>query len=428
MPVKDNFNITMDQLRIGLYIQLDLKWFDHPFSFSNFKIKNEAQIKTLQSLGLKSIRYDPALSDFNPLPQKTQQIQETQVQVAAKPDMSPALAAKLALVERIQLQREAAARIENAFVNTAKTIHSIEKNLFTMPAETVRTARILVDQIIDSLLSAPELAIHVMIGKAGAEEMYYHSLNVTMLSLMMARDIELPQEVVSTLGIGALFHDIGHKEIPSKILMKKDPFNQAERHLFEMHCEYGVGIGQRLGLAPAVLTIIREHHELFDGTGYPSKLKGEAIGLLSRIVVIANHYDELCNPVNINDALTPHEALSTMFAKLRNKFDQKLLQVFIRCLGVYPPGTIVQFSNGVIGMVVTVNTAKPMKPLVLIYDADIPRDEAILVDMACEADANIAKAIRPAQVPREIYNYLSPRKRVNYYFDPSQPGQEQAAR
>ncbi|MDD1621177.1 MAG: DUF3391 domain-containing protein [Methylococcaceae bacterium] len=425
MPMKDNFNITMDQLRIGLYIHLDLKWFEHPFSFSHFKIKNEAQIKTIRSLGLKSIRYDPVLSDFNPLPEKTQQIQQAQEE--AKPDISPVLATKLALVERIQLQREAAARIENAFVNSAKTIHDIEKNLFSMPAENVRKARQLVDQIIDSLLPTPELAIHVMIGKAGAEEMYFHSLNVTMLSLMVGRDIQLPQEVVSTLGMGALFHDIGHKEIPAKILMKKDPLNQAERHLFEMHCQYGVDVGQRLGLTPAVLAIIREHHELFDGTGYPSKLKGEAIGLLSRIVVIANHYDELCNPVNINDALTPHEALSTMFAKLRNKFDQKLLQVFIRCLGVYPPGTIVQFSNGVMGMVVTVNTAKPMKPLVLIYDANIPRDEAILVDMEHEADANIAKAIRPAQVPWEIYNYLSPRKRVSYYFDPSKPGQEQSA-
>lgn len=421
--MQDNFNITMEQLRVGLYIHLDLKWFDHPFSFSHFKIKNEAQLKTLQSLGLKSIRYDPNLSDVKPLPQQTQQ-----TPVATKPDMLPVLATKHALVERIQLQREAAERIENAFVNTAKTIRGIEKSLLTKPSETVRKAGQLVDQIINSLLSAPELAIHVMIGKAGDEEMYFHSLNVTMLSLMMARDIELPQEVVSTLGIGALFHDIGHKEIPSKILMKKDPLNQAERHLFEMHCQYGVGIGQRLGLAPAVLAIIREHHELFDGTGYPSKLKGESIGLLSRIVVIANHYDELCNPMNINDALTPHEALSTMFAKLRNKFDQKLLQVFIRCLGVYPPGTIVQLSNGVIGMVVTVNTAKPMKPLVLIYDADIPRDEAILVDMESEVDVNIAKAIRPAQIPREIYNYLSPRKRVNYYFDPNKPGKEQTAR
>jgi hypothetical protein len=128
--------------------------------------------------------------------------------------------------------------------------------------------------------------------------------------------------------------------------------------------------------------------------------------------------------VNIADALTPNEALSLMFARLRSKFDPKLLQVFIRCLGVYPPGTIVQLSNGVIGMVATVNTARPMKPMVVIYDASIPKADAILVDLERETDLNIAKAIRPAQVPGEVYNYLSPRKRVSYYFDASKSGQE----
>ena len=106
-----------------------------------------------------------------------------------------------------------------------------------------------------------------------------------------------------------------------------------------------------------------------------------------------------------------------MFAKWRNRFDSKLLQVFVRCLGVYPPGTIVQLSNGVIGMVATINTARPMKPMIVAYDASIPKEEAILVDMDGEADVSIAKAIRPVQLPREIYNYLSPRKQISYYFD-----------
>jgi HD-GYP domain-containing protein (c-di-GMP phosphodiesterase class II) len=212
-------------------------------------------------------------------------------------------------------------------------------------------------------------------------------------------------------------HDIGRKELPDKILKKPEALTQAERNFYEMHCQYGVDMGQRLRLAPAALAIIREHHELFDGMGYPAKLKGESINLLSRIVSIANYYDELCNPPALIDAQTPHEALSLMFAKLRSRFDPKLLQVFIRCLGVYPPGTIVQLSNGAIGMVATVNTARPMKPTVMVYDADVPKNEAILLDMDRETEFNIAKAIRPAQVPREVYNYLSPRKRVSYYFN-----------
>lgn len=419
----DNAQVMIEQLRVGMYVVLDLGWLEHPFAFNHFKISSEEQIATIRSLGLKRVRYNPALSDVAPTPPGAPAKTPAPPPPLA-PDLAAALAVKGVRMQWIKAQREAAARIENAFVNSAQTIRDIEKNLFSQPAETLRQATQLVTQIAESILCAPELAIHVMGDKTGGEELYFHALNVTMLSLMMARQIHLPQEVVGALGMGALFHDIGRRDIPSRILRKSEPMTLAERHLYEMHCQYGLEIGRRLQLAPAILSIIKAHHELFDGTGYPERLKGEAIGLLARIVAIANYYDELCNPVNIADALTPNEALSVMFARLRSKFDPTLLQVFIRCLGVYPPGTIVQLSNGVIGMIATVNTAKPMKPMILIYDANIPRQEAILVDLERETHLNIAKPIRPAQVPGEIYNYLSPRKRVSYYFDAGKPGQE----
>ena len=423
MQTPDNLFISMDQLKVGLYVYLDLKWFEHPFAFNHFKIKDEEQINVIRSLGLRKMRYDPARSDLKPPPS---QMEGNSEEKAPEPVLKehPALAAKRARIERIKLQREAAARIETAFIDTAKTIRGVEKNLLTNPEATVDQAKKLIEQIADSILSAPELALHVMGDKIGGEELYFHSLNVTMLSLMMARDIKLTQEGIRFLGMGALFHDVGRREIPAKILMKMEPLTQAERNYFELHCQYGIEVGKKLKFPTPVLAIIREHHELYDGSGYPQKLKGEAIDLLARIVAIANYYDELCNPLNVSHALTPHEALSSMFSKSRAKFDPKLLQVFVRCLGVYPPGTIVQLSNGVIGMVATINTAKPMKPLVVVYDAEIPKEEAILVDMESEADVNIAKAIRPAQLPREIYNYLSPRKQVSYYFDASAPSKD----
>lgn len=422
--MSDNPRVTMDQLRIGIYIFLDLRWFEHPFAFSHFKIKSEDQIKTIRGLNLPSVRYDPALSDSTPPPPGAQPITEAPAKQEIAPFIQQALAAKSAMMARIKVQRESAARIENAFVNTAKTVREVEKNLFSHPAETVKQATQLVAQIADSILCAPELAIHVMGDQTGSEELYFHSLNVTMLAMMIAREIQLPQEVVGALGMGALFHDIGRKEVPARILMKMEPLTQSEQHLYEMHCQYGVEMGRQLHLAPAVLDIIHQHHELFDGSGYPQKLKGESSGLLSRIIALVNHYDKLCNPLNIAHALTPHEALSLMFAKQRKNFDPKLLQVFIHCLGVYPPGTIVQLSNGVIGMIATVNSTRPMKPMIVIYDTNVPKEEAILIDLARETDLNIAKAIRPAQVPGEIYNYLSPRKRVSYYFDATPSGQE----
>ncbi len=415
MKDSDQPFIGVDQLRVGLYIHLDLKWFEHPFAFNNFRLKDEEQIEIVRGLGLKRVRFDPARSDCRPLPSAAQPA----ASVGAPQPLGehPALAAKRALIEKIRQQREASARIERAFVDTARTIHNVEKNLLSHPEETLAQAQQLVGQIADAILSAPELAIHVMSDTVGGEELYFHSLNVTMLALMMARNIDLPSQALHPLGLGALFHDIGRREIPSQILTKMDPLTRAERNYYELHCQFGVDIAQQLKLPALTQTIIGEHHELFDGSGYPKQLKGDAINLLARIVAIANYYDELCNPPNVLQALTPHEALATMFARLKSKFDPRLLQIFVRCLGVYPPGTVVQLSNGLLGMVATINTAKPMRPMVIVYDEDVPKDEAILVDMDAETDVNIAKAIRPAQLPRDIFNYLNPRRQVSYYFD-----------
>lgn len=420
----DNPKVTMDQLRVGMYVVLNLGWLQHPFAADRFKISSEDQIAAIRSLGLKTVHYNPALSDAVSLPELVQAEAPPDLAVQGSLDVLPVSAGSEGRLTSIRTQREATIRIEKAFVGSAEAIRDIEKNLFSKPAESVRQATQLVNQIAESILCAPELAIHVMGDKAGGDELYVHALNVTMLSLMMAREMGLPQEMVGTLGIGALFHDIGRKNLPSSVLKKTEALTVAERHLYEMHCQYGVEIGQRLKFSPAVLSIIKEHHECFDGTGYPDKLQGPSIGLLSRIVAIANHYDGLCNPVNIGDALTPHEALSEMFARRRSKFDPTLLKIVIRCMGVYPPGTIVQLSSGVIGMVTSVNTVQPMKPMVLTYDESIPRHDAILVDLARETHLTIAKPVRSAQVPGEIYSYFSPRKRVSYYFDVGQPGQE----
>ena len=424
----NNFHtIDVNDLQVGLYIYLDLRWFDHPFALSHFKIKNEEQIRTIQGLGLQRVRYNPDLSDYAAVrryengPDQPREEKSNEQKPPQTHAISEALAAKRAMIERVRAQREAAARVENAFIVTASSIREVEKNILTHPKETLESANRLITQIASAIIEAPELVIHVMGDIAGGEELYFHSLNVTMLSLMLARDLGIPEEAISALGVGALFHDLGKAEIPSRILLKTEPLNAAEQHLYQAHCEYGLQIGRRLGLSVPVQAIIHQHHELHDGSGYPAGLKGDEINLLARIVGLVNHYDNLCNPPDIRRALMPHEALSLMYARLRSKFDPRLLQLLIRRLGVYPPGTVVQLSNGAIAMVATVNTAQPMKPILVVYDELVPRDEAILIDLTQENDLNISRAIKPAMVPAHIYNYLSPRKRVSYYFDARNP-------
>lgn len=114
--------------------------------------------------------------------------------------------------------------------------------------------------------------------------------------------------------------------------------------------------------------------------------------------------------------MTPHEALSLMFAKMPGKFEKAILQRLVKLLGIYPPGTVVQLSDGVLGMVLSLNQAELLRPSVMIYDPDIPKSEAVILDLNEEKDLSIKRSIRPAKLPAAVYAYLSPRERVNYFF------------
>lgn len=166
----------------------------------------------------------------------------------------------------------------------------------------------------------------------------------------------------------------------------------------------------------ASILVIAQHHERIDGSGYPAQLALEKLSLHSRIVAVAEAYDEMCNPVNPERALTPHETLSVIFAQQRAQFDAAATATLVRCLGVYPPGTIVQLSNGVIGTVVSVNTSRPLKPVVLVYDPAMPREEAILADLSAEKDVVISKTIKPRQLSAAAFEFLAPGRRTSYYF------------
>jgi hypothetical protein len=115
--------------------------------------------------------------------------------------------------------------------------------------------------------------------------------------------------------------------------------------------------------------------------------------------------------------MTPHQALSFMFAQRRNKFDAKALQLMIRSLGVYPPGSIVHLSNEALALVTSVNPKKPLRPWVMLYDPNVPKEEAIMLNLEQEVDINITKSITPAMLPPKVAAYLNPRKRVTYFFD-----------
>jgi len=412
------FFLEADQLRVGIYVHLDLGWMDHPFTFNNFKIKTEKQLSQVKGLGLKRYRYDPLRSDCEPLPKQANTVKpEPQPAAATEEQEPPAIKTSQFRNERLSQLHQAIHECEKKFLSASTAMRQAARIMQTQPRQVVKDAEALVSDMVESVMTESDVVLHAMNGENISEDHYVHALNVSVLALVLAKSLDMTMEDTQSLGMGALFHDIGKSEIPDRVLLKTDPLTKAEQSLIEQHTEIGARLAREAGLNERVAAVALQHHECADGTGYPSGLKLAQIDPLARLVAIVNTYDTLCNPLNPAQSMTPYEALSHMFATQRNKFDSAMLKQLIKCLGVYPPGSIVYLSSGEYGIVLSVNPSKPLRPFVMLHQPDAPREEPVILDLSEQPSVNITKCLRANQLPKEAYDYLSPRKRICYFFD-----------
>ena len=409
--------LTPDQLCVGLHIHLDLPWINHPFPFPSFKISSPEQIATIRRLGLKEIRYSPAKSDCRPVlaPPRGEPAAEA-VEAARHGADDTADQAKQARIRRLAEQHEKIAACEREYLNTTRQMKAVRQNLFSRPADVCEQASEAVARLADSMLVVGGLSIHLMSDKVAGDDVFNHSLNVCLLSMMVGKELALPADEIRLIGVGALLHDLGYAEIPGHIKNKTSALTRPEAALMRQHCAMGVTLGKKLGLPAEALLIIAQHHERIDGSGYPQGLRETQLSRLSRIVAVVENYEELCNPQYAGKAHTPHEALSMMYSEQRRQLDEPAVNAFIRCLGVYPPGTLVLLSNGMLGVVTSVNSAHLLKPTVMVYDAALAHGETILVDLDIDSEVTVSKTIRPQQLPPEVGQFFAARKRVAYYF------------
>lgn len=422
------YHIDVAQLQIGMYIHLDLGWMDHPFSMSNFKLKDEEQISKIKKIGLKKLRYDPSRSDCEPLPVTVAKPVAEPAKVEAEAVVNPSTCAKVKSViskaERLKQLNQAIDENERKYVIASDTAKQVTSNILTAPQISIEQATLLVNDMVDTALMESDVAIHALNGNASSDKNFQHSLNITVLALMLARSIEMSKEDVRLLGMAAIFHDIGKAEIAYTVLAKKDPLTKSEQLHQEQHCEIGARMAQQVGLPVRVGKIILQHHEHADGTGYPKRLMADQTDPLARLVALANGFDNLCNPANPVLARSPYETLAHMYAHQRSHYDETLLKHLIKTLGIYPPGSIVHLSNGTYAIVISANPSKPLRPYVMLYDPKVSREKPHILDLRDEPNINISSCVRVNQLPPDVLSYLNPRKKVSYFMnEPLQDGE-----
>ncbi len=409
--------IDVSDLRIGHYVYLDLGWMRHPFALNNFRITGQEQIDTIRQLGINRIRWSPERS----VPEPTRVAAPADAAAAGKA-AEQAAASEAQRRQRRELlddQRKRLESCERQFTSASRTYRQVIDIAQAQPEAARLQTEQVIDQMVNQLIGQEETAIRLLSENFG-EKSSLHAVNVTTLSLLLGKTLGLDAKQLGELGMGALLHDIGKIVLPERLRWKDDKFNSAERHLYEEHVAQGAEIARAMRLPAAAQTVIAQHHELANGRGYPRKLAGEAIALPARIVSLVNHYDNLCNPANPTQAVTPHEALSLTFAQAKHQFDIDVLMPFIRMMGVYPPGSVIELNDGRFALVVSVNSSRPLRPNIIIHDARVPCDEALIVDLETMPQLGIRRSLKPLQLPRATFDYLSPRTRICYFFERAQ--------
>jgi putative nucleotidyltransferase with HDIG domain len=404
------------RVRPGMFVQLDLGWMEHPFPWNRFKIRNEEEVGILLNLGLKTVRYCLKRSDIGPLDESAAAPVIAEVSTQLSADAAAAIEDKRRRREYLTRYRAVMADSRKALATAAEAARTIHDGVYARPADSRRAAGELVDDLAAKLPQAAETVLYAINDKTVGAAIYNHSVNVAILALLLANKLGLSAAALQLIGLGSLFHDVGMAEIPARVRNKTDELTTAERSLIEDHCLAGERILQNLELPSEAMDIVRQHHELVDGSGYPQRIRGDAISPLARLVAIIELYEQFCNSPNPTLSLTPHEAMSQLFSRYRTRLDEAMLQAFIHMMGVYPPGSIVALTNNCFGKVLSVHPERPLQPVLLIFDPEIPREYAVPMDLASAPKLDIVRAVRPNLLSPEAFSYLTPHRRAIYYF------------
>lgn len=411
--------VRVEQLQPGVFIQLEDAWLNHPFFFSKFKLKNWNQVEILSKIGVKEVSWIPEKSDCWPM--EAEKPETVEHQPVENKDEDPYVELmwriKKERVERLKEKHENLRQCTQSYERIMSSVPHLMDQMLTGSKEALLNFNVAVEGMVDTFLGDADAIVHLINITGKDESIYHHSLNVSVLALMLGRKVKLSTNEMRDLGMGALFHDIGKSRIDKKILKKKGALTKAELVIMHLHPRYGVDILTKSGVREGVLRIVMEHHEHYNGQGYPSGIEGENISKMARIVSIVDCYDNLCNNLNQEMSMTPYEALSHIYTRLQSQIDIDIFSIFIRSMGIYPPGTVVKLSNGEMGIVVSINPANPLRPSLLLYDPNIPKDEALIYDMEDDADITIEKSIRADTLSDELRLYLSPAKRVTYFME-----------
>lgn len=282
-----------------------------------------------------------------------------------------------------------------------QTVRSIIRDITltnTLEQGTVKQA---INDIFRRVLKDKCVMLHLTEVRGLDSYIFTHSVNVSMLSLIIGLFMKIKGDQLRNLGLAALLHDVGRSKVPKSILYKPAPLSEEEYNKVKTHAISGYELlkGCQQFDETIPLTAL-QHHERLDGSGYPNGTGDKEIGLFPRIVAVADVFDALLTDRPFRKAFFPHQAVEIIVNSSSGQFDSEVLKVFVENVAIYPMGSVVLLNNGETGVVVDMNKGRQTRPVVrIMYDQDRRKlNDLKEVDLSKFPGIFITKILREEQV------------------------------
>jgi HD-GYP domain-containing protein (c-di-GMP phosphodiesterase class II) len=239
-------------------------------------------------------------------------------------------------------------------------------------------------------------------GEVSGQELAKSSVNTAILSALTAQGLYLADHKIHNVVAGALLHDIGMLRLSRGITEKKGGLSEAEHEQIKSHPQHTSKIVTKELFGPNEVNLIAlQHHERWDGKGYPDNIAGFAIDIGARIVSVADAFEAMVSKKSYRDSIIGYQAVKNLLADNASRFDPEVISVFVKIMGIYPIGSIVRLNNYSVARVISINIEAPLRPIVqMLVNKDgkvIDPKKTETVDLLEDKTVFIKSAINPAE-------------------------------
>jgi HD-GYP domain-containing protein (c-di-GMP phosphodiesterase class II) len=383
--------VDVNELTIGMYVSgLDRPWSQTPFPLQGFYLRDLGEINQLKAL-CNYVFIDvekgrgPIAANLKTIAPSTKKA-TTRERVSSYTEAVAPLKIQRGLYRQVEpLQREvkkARQLHQKVYGAVVEVMGQLEKNQIDGLdlGETKRVA----SEMVDSVLRNPDALTWLSRVQEKDEYTYSHAVRSSVWAILFGRHIGLPKRDLDVLAMGVLLKDVG-KVLLDIALLSKVERTPEEQQLYETFVELGCEILRKTqGVEPRVISVVKTHCERLNGSGFPQGLAGDKIPLLGKIAGIVTYYDHVTNPRGSLHPIAPSKAVAKLY-ELRNvEFQEELVVEFIRAIGLYPTGTLVELSTGEVAVVVEQNFERRLKPKVIVVLDTFkqPLAEYLLLDLS----------------------------------------------